>query len=78
VPATRYEEPELAVGGVGGAINWIHTKLTALSDWLGRAVEKLSAMKCPAAHLLAWLLKQVKRLTSWLAEHTFSRPIKVE
>jgi hypothetical protein len=27
VPATRYEEPELAVGGIGGAVNWIHTKL---------------------------------------------------
>jgi hypothetical protein len=42
MPATRYEEPELAVGGIGGAINWIHTQLTALSDWLGRIVEKLS------------------------------------
>jgi hypothetical protein len=76
MPATRYEEPEPAAGGVGGAINWIHTELTKLSDWLGRAVEKLSAMKCPAAHLLAWLLAVVKRLASWLAENTFSRPIK--
>jgi hypothetical protein len=76
MPATRYEEPEPAAGGVGGAINWIHTELTKLSDWLGRAVEKLSAMKCPAAHLLAWLLAVVKRLSSWLAENTFSRPIK--
>jgi hypothetical protein len=69
MPATRYEEPELAVGGVGGAINWIHTQLTALSDWLGRAVEKLSAMKCPAAHLLAWLLALVKTCVVARGEH---------
>jgi hypothetical protein len=78
MPATRYEEPELAVGGVGGAINWIHTQLEVFSAWLGRVVEKLSTSKCPLAPPPAWLLKWVKRLASWLAERTFSRPIKVE
>jgi hypothetical protein len=77
-PATRYEEPEMAVGGVGGANNWLHTQLERLSTWLGRIVEKLSTSKCPLALPLAWLLIQVKRLVSWLAEHTYSRPIKAE
>jgi hypothetical protein len=41
IPDTRYEEPEPAVGGVGGAINWMHTQLEWLSAWLCRIVEKL-------------------------------------
>jgi hypothetical protein len=26
-PTTLYEEPELAVGGYGGVVNWLHTQL---------------------------------------------------
>jgi hypothetical protein len=77
-PATRYEEPEPAAGGVCGAINWLHIQLERFSAWLGRVVDKLSSSKCPLAPPLAWLLKHVKRLTVWLAENTYSHPIKAE
>jgi hypothetical protein len=77
-PATLYDEPELAVGGFGGAVNWLHTQLERLSNWLTEIIKKLSKSKCPLAAPLAWLLKQVKRLVSWLSENTYSRPIKAE
>jgi hypothetical protein len=77
-PTTLYDEPELAVGGFGGAVNWLHAQLESLSGWLTGVTEKLANSKCPPAALLAWLLKYVNRLVSWLSEHTYSRPIKAE
>jgi hypothetical protein len=59
-PATLYEDPEPAVSGFGGAVNWLHTQLECLSSWLAGIIEKLSKSKCPLAAPLAWLLKQVK------------------
>jgi hypothetical protein len=77
-PTTLYDEPEPAVGGFGGAVNWLHTQLERLSGWLAGTIEKLAKSKCPLAAPLAWLLKYVKRLVSWLSENTYSRPIKAE
>jgi hypothetical protein len=73
VPTTLYEEPELAVGGYGGAVNWLHIQLERLSNWLAGIIDKLSKSKCPLAARLAWLLKQVKRLSSWPAGNTYDQ-----
>lgn len=77
-PSTLYEEPELAVGGIGGTINWLHMQLERFRAWLGGIADKLLTSKCPLAAPLAWLLTQMKRLVSWLEEHTYSSPIKAE
>jgi hypothetical protein len=78
IPTTLYDEPELATTGFGGSVNWLHTKLESLSNWLKGIIDGLEKSKRPLAPPFAWLLKYVNRLVSWLSEHTYSRPIKAE